>query len=193
MKIKNLEVSDTGNEMICNGFLITEIETFDQLINAYDEYSRKFPGDSILVSLDNLGQAQYTSMHSTMFHDLDDIEGHDLSSIDPNAFEEGEHVGYLSTISEFFIRENNFKSNLKDVTFLDACSRGLELDDVELSLMEEIHASPKLVLDERVVMLVVPVREPSLALCACPNGYFSSDLNPFENYALAAYLNERYG
>ena len=46
MKVRNLEVSDTGNELICNGLLITEIEAFDQLVNLVDEYAEKFPKNS---------------------------------------------------------------------------------------------------------------------------------------------------
>ena len=33
----------------------------------------------------------------------------------------------------------------------------------------------------------------TVAIAGFPNGYFSSDLNPFENYALAKLLFEKYG
>jgi len=193
MKIKKLEVSDTGNEIICPGFLITEVESFGQLVRKCDELAKEFPSNSILVSLDNLGQSQYTAMHSAMANNLDETEGHDLSRVDRSAFEEGEHIGYLSTPSEFFIREENFKFQARDVTFEDACSKGLGLDDSELTVLENIHATPEMVLDKNVVAWVVPVSDPALALCASPNGYFSSDLNPFENYALASHLYKEYG
>ncbi|MTW10141.1 hypothetical protein GM658_05955 [Pseudoduganella eburnea] len=193
MKVRNLEVSDTGNELICNGLLITEIEAFEQLVNLVDEYAEKFPKSSILVSLDDLGQAQYTSMHSTMFHNLDDVEGHDLSNVSTSAFENGEHVGFLSTTSEFFIREDNFKSKSADATFDDACARGLDLEDDELEFLERVHSSPRELLDKRVVLWIVPIKTSATALAACPNGYFSSDLSPFENHALAEHLNAKYG
>ena len=193
MNIRKLEVSDTGNEIICPGFLISEIETFAHLVMKCEELAKEFPSNSVLVSLDNLGQSQYTAMHSAMANNLDETEGHDLSNVDQSAFEDGEHIGYLSTPSEFFIREQNFRLHARDVTFEDACSKGLGLDDSELTALEKIHAKPELVLDKNVVAWIVPVNDPALALCASPNGYFTTDLNPFENFALASYLCKEYG
>lgn len=193
MKIRKLEVADTRREIICKSFLITEIDAFEQLIDIYDEYALKFPEAALLVSLDNLGQALYTSMHATLTHDLHDIEGHDLTNVEPAAFEDGDHIGYLTTESEFFIVEENFKTKAKDVSFLDACAKGLGLDNDEIDSLEKLHRTPASVLDEQVTLWVVPVSDPSLALCACPNGYFSCDLNPFETYALAKHLNDSYG
>lgn len=193
MHIRPLEAGVTSSETLCKGFLITQIASFDQLLQSCDRYSKEFPEDTILLSLDDLGQSQYTSGHAVGFHNLDDTDGHDLSAVDRRAFEEGEHIGYLSTPSEFFIREENFKRLARTVTFDDACAKGLTLDDDELTALERIHATPELVLDSDIVMWIVPVKERALALCASPNGYFSADLSPFENFALASHLDQQYG
>ncbi|WBS04728.1 hypothetical protein OU994_10825 [Pseudoduganella sp. SL102] len=193
MKIDRLTHADTRNEIICDAFLLTGIETFAQLVAVHDDHARRFPGQSLLFSLDDFGQAAYTCSHAIMTHDLDDTDGHDLSLVDPAAFEDGEHLGYLSTPSEFFIRRDNFIAKSANAGFEDACARGLRLDDEELDEILGVNAAPELVLDDRIVMWVVPVSKQPLALCAFPNGYFSADLNPFENYALAVRLQERYG
>ncbi len=158
-----------------------------------DQCADKYKDNSILITLDDLGQASYTSMHAKMSHDLDDIEGHDLSSIAPSAFESGEHKGYLSTKSEYFIRSANFEKRAKGIHFSDACKRGLTINDDELILLERIHQKPIDAIDRKVLVYLVPVNETALAISAFPNGYFTSDLDPFENYGLANHLREKYG
>lgn len=192
MKIRKLEASDTRNEIICEAFHLSDIDSFDDLVATYDEYAKKFPGHCLLISLDDLPQAQYTSSHTIETHDLDDTGGHDLSGVDACAFEDGEHIGYLSTPSEFFIRERNFIERAKGVTFADACAKGLRMDEEEFGLIEGLHDDPMPVLDAEVQMWAVPVQDPALSLAAFPNGYFSVDLSPLENYALAAHLHARY-
>ncbi len=193
MHIQTLEGRHTRGEILCEGFLITAIDSFEQLLRLHAQYAIANPGHSVLMSLDDLGQAQYTSAHAVLFHELDDTDGHDLSGVDASVFEDGEHIGYLSTRSEFFIREENFKRRARGVTFDDACQRGLQLDDDQFEVLERIHAAPELVLDDAVIAWIVPVRDSALALCANPNGYFTSDLNPFENHALARHLQDEYG
>jgi hypothetical protein len=39
----------------------------------------------------------------------------------------------------------------------------------------------------------VPVEKSYLAICDFPNGYFTCDLNPFENYSVAKLLSDKYG
>ncbi|QBE62301.1 hypothetical protein [Pseudoduganella lutea] len=193
MEIATLTQADTRNEILCEAFLVTGLETFEQLLAVHEYYSRKFPDRSVLVSLDDFAQASYTCTHAIMAHGLDDTDGHDLSQVDPAAFEDGEHPGFLSTPSEFFIRRDNFIAKSASVRFDDACDRGIGMNDEDLAELESVNATPGLILDDRAVMWAVPVDDPSLALCAFPNGYFTSDLNPFENHALAALLHRRFG
>jgi hypothetical protein len=193
MQITNLELLDTRQEIICDSFALTGVASFEQLMQAVDEYATKFPGHHMLVSLDDLGQAQYTSGHACHTHDLDDTQGHDLSALDPAAFENGEHRGYLSTPSEFFIRAANFEAKARGVDFAKACARGLTIDDDELAELVRIHEDPSEVLEQEAILWAVPLQDPALALCAFPNGYFTCDLDPFENHALARHLQTHYG
>jgi len=193
MKIKTLDIENTKHEIICDSFLVTDISSFQELEDLYREYNKQYNGNTVLLTLDDLGQAQYTSMHATMSQDLDDTEGYDLSNIDPRTFEEGEHLGYLSTKSEFFIRRSNFERKVEGSSFSDACNRGLTIDNEETSLLETIHKSPMEFLDSEVVIKIVPVKKSYMAVSAFPNGYFTSDLNPFENYSVAKHLSENYG
>ena len=193
MKINALLPGKSGLEILCDSYLIENLESFEELIEVYNLHKEMNPEKTIIVTLDNLGQAEYTSVHSTMSNDLDVIEGYDLSGIDKECFENGEHLGYLSTPSEFFILKENFLKQVKDVDFLAACDKGLTIDEDELAILEEINQSPFNFLDKEIILRIVPVKNAYEGVCGFPNGYFASDLDPFENYALAKHLFEKYG
>ena len=192
MKLKALKPEDIGDVFLCDSFLATDIASFQELQDLITEYEEKYTGHTALITLDNLGQAEYTSGHATMAHDLDDTDGYDLSDIDPRAFEDGEHIGCLSTQSEFFIRRENFERKAQKANFSDACGRGLTLCDDELNLLQKVNEKPMEHLDRDILLRLVPVKKPYLAICAFPNGYFNCDLNPLENYAVAKHLWEKY-
>jgi len=193
MKIRIIKPEETGHAAICDEYLCTDIKSLEDLFEVILELKSKYLGHTVLATLDDLSQAQYTSMHAEMSHDLDETDGHDLSSIDSVAFEDGNHVGYLSTKSEFFIRESNFLSKATSINFLDVCRERITIDDHEISILEKIHASPIEYIDDEILLKVVPVQISYLAISAFPNGYFSCDLDPFENYALSKYLEINYG
>lgn len=193
MKINALLPGQSGLEILCDSYFIENIESFQELMEVYNLYKQNNPEKTIIVTLDDLGQAEYTSVHSTMSNDLDTIEGHDLSGVDKECFENGEHLGYLSTPSEFFILKENFLKQVIDVNFLTACDKGLTIDEDELAILEKINQSPFEFLDKKIILKIVPVKNAYEGVCGFPNGYFSSDLDPFENYALAKHLFEKYG
>ncbi|WP_051610029.1 hypothetical protein [Terasakiella pusilla] len=193
MKIRIAAVEDTGDEMICDEYIGHDFQSFAEILEQLSTLEKSAPGHIALTSLDDLGQAQYTSIHATLSKDLDDIKGHDLSSLSPESFEDGEHRGYLSNKSEFFIREANFLSKAKETTFEDIFTRHLCITDQEIDALEQVHANPLKYIDSKVLIKVSPVQSSALALVSFPNGYFSCDLNPFENYVLANHLEENYG
>jgi hypothetical protein len=178
---------------ICDEYLGTEIKSLNEIFETLTELKSKFLDHTVLVTLDDLGQAQYTSMHGIMSHDLDETEGYDLSNVDPVAFEDGEHIGCLTTKSEFFIRRDNFLSKATSINFSEVCCDRLTIDDHEIEVIKKIHATPVEYIDSEILLKVVPVQTFSLAISAFPNGYFTCDLNPFENYALAKHLEQNYG
>lgn len=193
-----LAVVEPGNGKhlgICDTYHVTDIDDFAALMRLYDQVDDERQDCHCLLSMDDLYQMQYTSMHATMSHDLDNSDGHDLSAVSEVAFEDGEHVGYLSTPSEFFIRRANFLSAAKPITFADACRRGLSIEPAELALLQAITDRPASYFDAQSLIYAVPVAKENtaLAICAIPNGYFTSDLNPFESYAVAKHLQETYG
>lgn len=138
MEIKPLAPHQSGGALLFDNYIIEGLSSFDALLEVYQQFRQDNPDKSVILTLDQLGQAKYTSTHATMFHNLDDTEGYDLSGIDASAFENGEHIGYLSTPSEFFIQKENFMQKVKAIDFSDACERGLTIEPSEIQVLEKI-------------------------------------------------------
>ena len=92
----------------------------------------------------------------------------------------------------FFIRKENFLKQTKNIDFSNACERRLSIETDELQLLKEINNHPVNFLDKQILLKIIPVERPYESICGFPNGYFYCDLNPFENYALAKYLFDKY-
>ena len=192
MSIEPLASNESSNEMLFESFIIKNLNSFEELIGIYQTYKQNNADKTIILTLDDLGQAEYTSTHSIMFNDLDETDGYDLSGLDQACFENGEHLGYLSTPSEFFIRKENFLKQTSNIDFKLVCDNEITIDEDEISVLTKINQAPLAYLDKEILLKVVPVTKPYEGICGFPNGYFSSDLNPFQNYAIAKHLFEKY-
>lgn len=192
MEIKPLIPGLTFTEILVESYLIEDLTSFSELMDVFNKYKTDNSQKTVLITLDNLDQAEYTSTHSIMTNDLDETEGYDLSGLDSACFENNEHIGYLSTPTEFFIRKENFLKRAENIDFSTVCEKGLTIDEDEVLILKNINLSPFKYLDKRIILKIVPVEEPYLGISGFPNGYFASDLDPFENYALARHLFEKY-
>lgn len=189
----------TFTNLLCDGYFIDGSISMDELSVFLTEKSKEHPGCILLSTLDDYNQAFYTSGHSIDKHDLDDVKGYDLSSVDTSAFENGEHTGHLSTKSEFFIRKDNFFKKTGKVQFHDLRNvlgtqdwyGGKDSDGGEYNFFS-VNSEPSIILDTILIVQIVPVDYAHEAICAFPNGYFSCDHTPFENFALSQYLADNY-
>ncbi|MBD8494301.1 hypothetical protein IFR09_26080 [Pseudomonas syringae] len=172
-------------EGICDEYRLSAIERFDELLDAWRKLGAEHPGHHILLSLDDPGQARYTSGHVRNNLYLDEVKPQDLVGLPAECFEKGEHIGYLTTKAEFPICLRNFMALVADVSFADACAFGLTLSDESLQEWIDYQAQPLSLLDQPLLALVVPVEHASQALAAFPNGYFEPDLGPAHNHAVA--------
>ena len=178
---------------LCDEYQLNNIENIEDLLLFIRDKKQQYPDKKLLLSLDDFSQACYTSGHARNTYHLDEVGSLDLSSVSPEAFEDGEHQGYLSTPSEFFICQHNFNQLVKDAIFSDACNKGLTLSEEYIDEWEDYQKSPLSMFDQPLSALLVPVNHAYQTLSAFPNGYFSSDLSPAENFAVAKRLEERYG
>lgn len=187
----------TFGPLLCDGLAARNLPSFADLLALHARLQQERPDTCVLASLDDLGQASYTSGHGAEHHGLDAVEGHDLSGLSDDVFEQGEHVGYLSTPAEFPIRVANLLKLARTVALEQV--RGL-LDwetPGDANDLVAINRDPEPVLgiarEEQVLFQFVPVESAAQAIAAFPNGYFSADLSPMQNYVLARRLEAEYG
>jgi hypothetical protein len=187
----------TFNSLLCDGVTVHHLSSFAALLALHDQLQRDHPACRVLASLDDLDQACYTSGHGTDVYGLDDTIGHDLSGLGPDVFEDGAHVGHLSTPAEFPIRLANLHKQAQSVDM--AQFAGVLYWDTPgapygiLALNTHPDAALQIANEARVIFQFVPVAHAADAIAAFPNGYFTADLNPMQNHVLARHLETTYG
>ena len=180
-------------EFLCDLYKVTGPVTTGGLVEFIRSKSDDWPDSTLFATLDWFGQAAYTSHHSVNSNDLDSLDGHNLAGLDPAAFEDGEHRGYFTTKSELPVRKSNFLKQAATKEFADVCGRLAWNSESAESDFFEMNSDHGVVLDEDAYVQIVPVDHSYEAIVAFPNGYFTSDLSPFENYAVAKFMCEKHG
>ncbi|NRR92465.1 hypothetical protein HSX10_12880 [Winogradskyella undariae] len=190
---KLIRTREPYQERLFDSFLIENIKSYEELMEVYQTYKQNHPDKTIILTLDDLGQAEYTSGHACDYNALLDTEGYDLSGLDKACYDEdNEHLGHLSTPSEYFIIRENFLKQTKGIDFETVCKKDISNSEDDVLDLENINESPLAFLDQQVVLKILPVEQPYEGLTGFPNGYFDADFSPFENYALSKYLFETY-
>lgn len=182
---------DADRRLLSPCFRVLEPANTAALIDAYDQA----PADHRhLLTLDDLGQALYTSMHASMSHDLDGGPWLLEAGIDPSWLEEGEFLrDDLPLEQHFKVRRLSFERQLHGVDFDVLFEKDLSLNEETRAELEAANTDLLPLLDREVYLLRVPVQRACQALYAFPNGYFRSDLSPLESFRLAEHLEDRYG
>ena len=162
-----------------------DVESFDALLGAFRrvEAEHRQRGRCFLT-LDDLGQCLYTSGHARSMYGLD--EGVDYPEDDtPETI-----TAYESAL--FQAGRAALRDPARAVSWESVCgSLAVEPDDIDA--LVALNRNPDLVRDSEHVVQCLPTDDAVDLLAGLPNGYFSSDWNPFHCYAIARRLNERHG
>lgn len=166
------------NTILCDGVTAHNLSSFAELRALHARLQAERPDQRVLASLDDLGQAAYTSGHGTEVHRLDDVA--DSLPLHPTDF------------------PNRLANLLRGTAALEDV-RGLLLWETSgdandpITINRDPEAALRIVHEREVIFQFVPVEAAADAIAAFPNGYFNGDLNPFQNHALARYLETEYG
>ena len=181
-----LAESELGRKftLLCEAY-VGHPNSFEDLRHWRQMVANRHPEQQILCSLDDLGQAHYTSFHAVETFALDETDGHDLSHKGADQFEDGAFVGTLSGPEDFPIRLANFRNNVAD----DLGALGWTDPNTGLSI-SAVNADPDAVVGDPALFQVVPVDRSAEMVAAFPNGYFAGDWNPLQICILAAELEE---
>ena len=183
--------------LLCDGVTALRLSSFADLLALHAQLQAERPQLRVLASLDDLGQAAYTSGHAALASDLDDIADDDLPLLAPSSLEDGDYIGSLTSPAEFPIRLANLRRQARDVDFadmaglLDWSTSGDDNDPVTS------NRDPDRALwigeEKQILFQFVPVASAADTIAAFPNGYFQPDLDPMQNHALARHLDSRHG
>lgn len=177
----------------CDEYGVSGITSVDDLTEAHRKIAESHPGFIPLFSLDELHQARYTSGHVRNNLGMDDASEQDIAGLPPECFEQGEYIGYVTTKAEFAICFRNFMNLVAASSFADACAHGLTLDEPACQEWLGYQENPVSLLEQPLSALLVPVQQSCQALAAFPNGYFTCDLDPAKNFAVARHFSEAHG
>lgn len=185
------------NDLLCDGVIAEDLPDFATLLNLHAKLQAEHCDKRVLATLDDPGQAVYTSFHTISTHGLDSTDGYDLSDLPPECFEDGEHIGHFSTEAELPILLANLRKRAEGVTFENACGvlywdvgGGTPTPDAVMREAEKVLSIER---DHESHLQFVPVARAADALAALPNGYFYGSLDPMQSYAVAMHLEQKHG
>ncbi len=181
--VRIMSSRETFDQILCETFLVSGFSSFSALMEIHADYSKRNPECSVILTLDDRNQLEYMAAHSSHSRDLDDDSEFD------------ESLSELNPMPPEFFKERlrRFMEKASNANFTDACKSGLQLEEDEHYVLAAFAEDPLQFLDDEVAMIIVPNTDAALGFCAVPVGYFSGDLGPFENYALAKHFEDNYG
>jgi hypothetical protein len=168
----------TFNALLCDGVTARNLPSLAELLAVHARLQAEHPDHVVLASLDNLGQAAYTSGHCADTHELDEADDED---------EEAEFPDRLAN----FLKLTGKAKAARFAGVLDWETEGDSNDLVTVNADPE--AALRIAKEKDVIFQFVPVSSAADAIAAFPNGYFNSDLTPMQNHALARRLESHYG
>lgn len=174
-------VTGPSDDFLCDRYAVLSLADTPDFVASYRALKAAKPNSSFLLTLDDFGQACYTSMHAKERFALD--RG-DESSDDGSG---------LTFRHELFVRRANIEAHLGQASLDQVIAKGILLFDA--SVEEFISANENIVncVDEEAFLLEVELPHSYQAIVAFPNGYFDDDLNPFENMLFAKHMADEYG
>lgn len=164
--------------LLCPAWLCENVTSIRNLLDVMDEKAAEHPGARMLTTLDDTGQAVYTSEHTADANDLDPLPEDDADDLPPPDFE---------------IRRQRLLAAAQSVT-LDQLRNRLWWTGEGRPSFFDLQDNPDAVLDRKETYIqAVPVEHAWEAVAAFPNGYFHGDFNPMENVVLARHLEQSFG
>ncbi len=175
MSVKFIQGQEQANSIYPH-YEIAGFSDFYEVIMHIQSLKEKHPGCYPLITLDNLSQTHYVAFHAGMKHEITSLDDVDKDIIEVHK-----------------LNLSRFKQKANSSSFHAVCLQGLEIDDDSLEQLEAINDNPLECIDKVLELYFVPVKDPALVLSLLPVGYFSEDLSPFDNFAIARHFKRKYG
>lgn len=163
---------------------IVEIQSWAELLECYRSLKEDVYPKKVFLVLDDRAQAEYTSMHAVeddrLYVDFsDDLKGIEVD--DPRWEQSYQNVCVPKQLQHYLQQLNDPTQQQR---FESLAEKMQHYDQSDLEAL--IYFNQQLLISRNTEMMVkvATVETEALKLAMLPNGYFSCDFDPFENYAL---------
>jgi hypothetical protein len=178
--VRLIKAKDTKafGTLLCDAYELSGHFTINDIANFVCEKQKHHPNHRLFATLDDFDQACYTFGHTchSQLHE-DEMEGY------------GETES-LNDFLPFEKRAENFKRLLPETSLDQIFSKRFWADENEQTPSLKTQDWKE---QERFAYVqIVPVNCAADGLISFPNGYFSGDYSPFENYRLAETLEKQF-
>jgi hypothetical protein len=162
--------------------VLSEVTSFAEVLPVLDDLRARVAPDRIVMTIDDRGQATYTSMHAAEAEEFsveaDDIDWDDVVAV---ARYDAAQVARIAAALAAAL-------DAADTPPLTSLREKLALDDDGLAVLLDLNARPDRALDDVAIVQRCRVERDDLVIAALPNGYFTSDADTFENHAVVLEL-----
>ncbi|WP_151715144.1 hypothetical protein [Acinetobacter sp. TUM15071] len=163
---------------------IVEIQSWAELLECYRSLKEDVYPKKVFLVLDDRAQAEYTSMHAVeddrLYVDFsDDLKGIEVD--DPRWEQSYQNVCVPKQLQHYLQQLNDPAQQQR---FESLAEKMQHYDDNDLEALLYFNQNLLISLDSVIEVKVADIETEALKLAMLPNGYFSCDFDPFENYAL---------
>lgn len=162
---KELSPIESYIEKYASAYRIKNISSLFQL---YEGLKKKYTNSLPIFLFEFIGQCEYTSMHTT-------LNNFYRNSPDYNELQQFKFT--LDKLEQSILTIDEIKTEL--------------LYTEKFSVLKKVNENPYPFLDEIKIKLC-PTNNSVETFASTPNGYFTGDLQPYENYALIKHLQHSY-
>ncbi|WPO67920.1 hypothetical protein SDC64_03000 [Acinetobacter haemolyticus] len=171
---------------------IVEIQTWNELVDCYLLIKQQVSPKKVFLILDYASQAEYTSMHAIederLYLDIHQYLDH-IDVNDPTYEQVYQNVCLLKEFRHY-IRQLSSVENQQAFESLVGKMQHYDREDFQTLLY--LNQNPLAAMDKEIVVKVAQVETEALKLAMMPNGYFSCDFDPFENFSIIQRI-QQYG
>lgn len=163
---------------------IVEIQSWAELLECYRSLKQDVYPKKVFLVLDDAAQAKYTSMHAVgderLYVDFsDDLKGIEVN--DPRWEQTYQNVCVPKQLQHYLQQLNDPAQQQR---FESLAEKMQHYDENDLEALLYFNQHLLISLDSVIEVKVADIETEALKLAMLPNGYFSCDFDPFENYAL---------
>lgn len=181
LKVQFIEAKDTSafGDILCDSYELSGNFTLNDIEQFVRKHRASHPDHRLFATLDDFDQACYTFGHAC---------GHHLQEEQIEGLWEADNIRDVLT---FELRVSNFQKRLRET--LPHEIKAKRSWQAANSLTGSLKTDNWPEYENKSYVQIVPVSAAAETLIAFPNGYFSGDYTPFENYRLAEFLDKEFG